>query len=242
VAATTKGVYVRTVPLKTEKLTEISLESLNKYRQKHLKSVRERISDFRGMRIRNGERIFYELCYCILTPQSKGMACDKVVAGLVSKGVLDDPFARREELEDELKNVRFWRKKTEYLNKARKRFFKVDSDLAKEISHMEGEFDHARDLRNWLRAELRGMGIGMKEASHFLRNIGYGEGLAIIDRHVLKCMGELHFLIEEPIALNSDKDYLRAEELISDFSIKSKIPLEELDLLFWSAKTGYIFK
>lgn len=89
---------------------------------------------------------------------------------------------------------------------------------------------------------MRGMGVGMKEASHFLRNVGYGEDLAIIDRHILRCLRDLDVIGREDEVLKSEAHYLELEELISRFASEIGLPMEELDLVLWSAGTGYIFK
>ena len=80
----------------------------------------------------------------------------------------------------------------------------------------------------------------MKEASHFLRNIGKGENLAILDRHVLKNLIRLQ-VIDYPKTL-SKRVYLEIEDKMKDFSNKVSIPLAHLDLLLWSLETGEVFK
>jgi N-glycosylase/DNA lyase len=83
-------------------------------------------------------------------------------------------------------------------------------------------------------------GLGMKESSHFLRNIGY-EGLAILDRHILK---HLHLcgLYDSVPKISTKNQYLAIERDFLDFSKDIGIPLDELDLLFWSYETGEILK
>ncbi|MFQ5800659.1 MAG: DNA lyase [Candidatus Hydrothermarchaeales archaeon] len=235
--------YTPTTPLPTSKLHKLDIEVLRNYRERHRDSIIKRLGEFGALKSEGRERIFCELCYCILTPQSTGLICDRAVADLERRGVLRDPISRRMELEEIVKKARFWRKKSRYIIKAWERFVSNEEhDIAYELSARDKEFGDNRKLRNWLRRKMKGMGIGMKEASHFLRNVGYGEGLAILDRHIMGCLNELGVLNEGDMILRSEKDYLRMEECMSDFSSISGLPLEELDLLFWSAKTGYIFK
>ena len=83
--------------------------------------------------------------------------------------------------------------------------------------------------------------MGYKEASHFLRNIGMGERLAILDRHILKNLVLLGVLDEVPMSMNANR-YLEIEKRLLDYSDKIKIPADHLDLLLWYKETGEIFK
>lgn len=84
-------------------------------------------------------------------------------------------------------------------------------------------------------------GMGYKEASHFLRNIGLADDLAILDRHILKNLKIFGIIEEIPKSL-SKKKYLEIEEKMRNLANEVNIPLSHLDLLFWSKETGEIFK
>jgi N-glycosylase/DNA lyase len=83
--------------------------------------------------------------------------------------------------------------------------------------------------------------MGYKEASHFLRNIGFADDLAILDRHILKNLKIFGIIEEIPKSL-SKKKYLEIEEKMRNLANEVNIPLSHLDLLFWSKETGEIFK
>ena len=83
--------------------------------------------------------------------------------------------------------------------------------------------------------------MGYKEASHFLRNIGLGKDLAILDRHILRNLQNLGVINEIPKTLSKNK-YLEIEEKMRVFSKNIGIPLDHLDLLLWFKQTGRIFK
>ena len=84
-------------------------------------------------------------------------------------------------------------------------------------------------------------GIGYKEASHFLRNIGLGKDIAILDRHILKNLKRYGVISRVPLSIPA-KSYLNIEERARAFASMIGISLGELDLLFWSRETGEIFK
>lgn len=94
-------------------------------------------------------------------------------------------------------------------------------------------------MREWLVGKV--LGIGMKEASHFLRNIGLGKDLAILDRHILINLKEYDVIKEIPRYITR-KVYIDIEDKMKKFSKLMSIPMDELDLLFWSKETGMIFK
>jgi len=96
------------------------------------------------------------------------------------------------------------------------------------------------ERRDWLVSEKRIKGLGYKEASHFLRNVGF-RGYAILDKHVLQCMFELQ-LIDEPKPPSSRKRYLDVEQKLREFARKVRIDFDELDLVLWSLRTGEVLK
>ena len=53
-------------------------------------------------------------------------------------------------------------------------------------------------------------GLGMKEASHFLRNVGRGKTIAILDRHILKNLKKYGAIDGVPTSLTK-KRYLEIE-------------------------------
>ncbi len=85
------------------------------------------------------------------------------------------------------------------------------------------------------------MGLGYKEASHFLRNIGWGDELAILDRHILKNLRLLGVISQTPASLSKHK-YLQIENSLKDLAGHIRISPARLDLIFWCKETGEIFK
>ena len=84
------------------------------------------------------------------------------------------------------------------------------------------------------------MGLGYKEASHFLRNVGF-RGYAILDKHVLNCLAELK-IIDDPKPPSTRSKYLTVEEKLRQFASEIDIDFDEMDLVLWSIKTGEILK
>lgn len=101
-------------------------------------------------------------------------------------------------------------------------------------------FDNPLERRDWLVKEKRIKGLGYKEASHFLRNIGL-KGYAILDKHILRSLAELK-IIDDPKPPNTRLRYLTIEEKLKNLAHRLEIDFDELDLVLWSLKTGEILK
>lgn len=101
-------------------------------------------------------------------------------------------------------------------------------------------FGNDLERRDWLVKEKRIKGLGYKEASHFLRNIGL-KGYAILDKHILRSLAELGF-IDEPTPPNTRTKYLAIENKLKEFAQQVEIDFDEMDLVLWSLKTGEILK
>jgi N-glycosylase/DNA lyase len=170
-----------------------------------------------------------------LTPQSKAKNVDKAIKNLLKNNILFS--GNKEKIMKELVNsgVRFHKNKAKYILEARKLFSNNGKmDIKKKLV---GE--NVYDKREWLVKNIKG--LGYKEASHFLRNIGLGFDLAILDRHIMKNLVKYAVIDEIPECI-SKKCYLSLEERMKKFSKKVNIPIADLDLLFWSEETGEIFK
>ena len=196
--------------------------------------IRSRINDFREL-WENGDEdeIFNELTFCLFTPQSKAKVCWETVEKLREKGMIER--GEKSEIAEEIKKVRFRHNKSSYLVEARENFLEEDFSLREKLK----EFEDAKEAREWIIDNVKG--LGYKESSHFLRNIGYTQDLAILDRHILKNLEELDVIEEEPTTLTKKK-YLKIEEKMKKFSEEVGIPLGHLDLVLWHEETGHIFK
>ena len=198
--------------------------------------IERRLKEFKELfENSNDDRIFAELIFCLLTPQSKAKICWKAVENLMEKDLLI--HGSYEQVLRELKGVRFKRNKAKYIIEARKTFTRENEIRIKSVI---SSFSDSKKAREWLVKNVKGMGY--KEASHFLRNIGFGEDLAILDRHILKNLRLLRVIEDIPKKTLTKKRYMEIENKMREFSRDIGIPLSHLDLLFWSKETGEIFK
>jgi N-glycosylase/DNA lyase len=210
------------------------MEDLLKAYQEKKTKIKERLLEFEEVWKESDERIFEEMSFCFCTPQSSARLCFAAVDFLAKSGML--LRADEKKISHYLEGVRFPENKSRYIIEARRQFTDRFGRLRiKERLHHHNPLV----LREWLVKNVKG--FGYKEAGHFLRNIGMGGNLAILDRHILKNMVKYGIIKEVPKTLTRKK-YLELEEKLRKFSKKAGIPLAELDLLFWSQETGEIFK
>jgi len=194
-----------------------------------------RLKDFKRIwKEGSEEEIFIELVFCILTPQSKAKLCWLAVKNMSDKNLLLKGNKNR--IAEELNIARFKNKKAEYIVEARKLFSSKGRIFIK--SKLK-QFSDAYTAREWLVGNVKG--ISYKEASHFLRNIGLGENLAILDRHILKNLKSLGVIQKIPDSLSRSM-YYDIERRMEKFSEKINIPVSHLDLAMWHKETGEVFK
>lgn len=200
---------------------------------KRKKVIKQRLKDFQEVWKNSDKKIFKELCFCICTSQSKAVNCDKAIRSLVKKGILFK--GNQDSIRAGLKAVRFPNNKTRFIIEARDLFTEGNSiKIKKRINE-----DDILATRRWFLKNVKG--LGPKEASHFLRNIGFGKDLAILDVHILRNMLKYKVIKKHPKTL-TEKKYILLEKKLKAFAEKINIPMDELDLLFWSRETGEVFK
>jgi N-glycosylase/DNA lyase len=198
--------------------------------------IRERLNKFKEIWREGDEHdVFTELVFCLLTLQSKARSCDTAVGCLLRKDLLIRESSSK--IARELKGrTRFHNNKASYIVHARKKFTRNGTISIKSCIASLGD---PKEVREWLVSNVKG--LGYKEASHFLRNIGFGEDLAILDRHILKNLLLLGIIQDMPDSISKIK-YHEIEEQMREFSNSINIPLAHLDLLLWYKETGEIFK
>lgn len=204
------------------------LEEMTRIYENRRDAIRIRLDEFSHV---PSSEYFYELVYCLLTPQSSALHAERTVAHLRAaefdmRDIDPEPFLRQKE-----NYIRFHKTKTRHLIKLKNQFPLIATKLMETITSFE--------LREWLVKNVTG--LGYKEATHFLRNIGKNDGLAILDRHILRTLKRLGVIHSISKSI-SRKKYIRIEQRFAEFSNHIDISLDELDLLFWSIETGEIRK
>ncbi len=198
-------------------------------------AIRARLAEFREVGRRSDEALFEELCFCLLAIQTKARVADAAVRDMAHRRLLWEGDARA--IAAILRRrVRFHNHKAAYIVAARRRFL---GEGRASLRAALNRFDSPKEARAWLVAEVDG--LGLKEASHFLRNIGRGEDLAILDRHILRNL-VLHRVIGRVPRSLTSRRYLEIESKMARFAESLGISVGVLDLVLWSRETGEVFK
>ena len=174
----------------------------------------------------NREQLFEELAFCLLTPQSKARSADQSIKALKEHDLLLN--GTPEQLEPHLKRIRFHITKAQRIVEAREKF-----------QNFKFNFSNIEELRHKIVQTFKG--LGYKEASHYLRNIGHGRDLAILDRHILKNLVNMNLIEEIPKTL-TPKKYFEIENTMKIFCKNNEMNMGHIDLILWSTETGEMFK
>jgi len=198
--------------------------------------IKSRLEDFKEVWMDgNNEDIHVELSFCILTPQSKARNAWSAITKLRDSGLLYR--GDEEEIVEYLNVVRFKNTKAKNLVVVREQMKDSLGELiTKDFFSILGD---VFEVREWIVKHIRGM--AHKEASHFLRNIGFGDEIAILDRHILKNLVLLGVIDEIPKTITA-KRYKDIEGKMLKYCKKIDLPMDEFDLLLWYLETGEIFK
>lgn len=206
------------------------IELIEKVRQLEKTEVNDiitkRLAEFESFKTKSENEWFSELCFCILTANAK-----QKTGAIIQNQIHFEGFKTLSE--ETLANLiklnkhRFHNNKAKYIVMARE--FANIKTIIKDKTELEA--------REFLVENVKG--LGMKEASHFLRNTG-GQNLAILDRHILSLLAE-HKIIEKPKTLTPQL-YKQIEQKFTELASTLRMSLAKLDLFLWYMKTGEVLK
>lgn len=180
------------------------------------------------------ERLWEELVFCIFTAGASarmGLGSIEAVRHLLACGT-------HEELAAALQSKhRYPNSRSGYIVVTRAY---LEDDCRMRLRERLENFEDPIERRDWLARTREIKGLGYKESSHFLRNVGY-RGYAILDKHILRCLSEVGVL-DSPQPPSTRARYLSTEERLRRFADDLGVDFDELDLVLWSMKTGEILK
>jgi len=215
----------------------VTIDRLRAAHAARRKEIRHRLREFREVWVAGSDaRLWEELVYCIFTAGASakmGMRAVMAVRPLLEDGT-------REELTYALTQppaYRFHNVRAAHVVKTRNYLRESFSmRLRAQLKRIRNPFER----RDWLAKNPGITGLGYKEASHFLRNIGY-RGYGILDKHIVRSLNELG-VVDSPKPPTTRKRYLETEKSMRDFADEVGIDFDELDLALWSMKTGEVLK
>lgn len=213
----------------------VNVESIRAAHRERRADIQQRLAEFAEVwRTATDERLWEELVFCIFTAGASarmGLRSVEAVRPLLAAG-------SHEELANALTGKhRYPRSRSGYIVVTREH---LSDTCGMRLRERLASFSDPVERRDWL-ARTRGIkGLGYKEASHYLRNVGF-RGYAILDKHILRSLAEMG-VVESPDPPATRARYLATEEKLRRFARQVRIDFDELDLVLWSMKTGEILK
>lgn len=192
------------------------------------KIIDSRLKEFKSLHRKSNQKWFSELCFCLLTANWKAQGSIDIQKELGHEGFLSHDEKKLQKYLKK-KGHRFHPQRAERICLARR--YRNIKDIISKIKSDEKK-------REWLVEHVKG--LGYKEASHFLRNVGY-DNLAIVDRHILRVLHDNRYLKDIPKTITK-KRYLEIEQILADIATSAKMTQSELDLYLWFMKTGKVLK
>ena len=213
----------------------VTVEKIKAAHRARRAEIRARLAEFDEVwRAASDEMLWEELVFCIFTAGASarmGLRSVEAVRDLLASGT-------HEELAGVLQSKhRYPNSRSGYIVVTREY---LEGDCRMRLRERLEGFSDPVARRDWLARERGIKGLGYKEASHFLRNVGL-RGYAILDKHILRCLAEIG-VIETPQPPSTRARYLATEERLRGFARDVAIDFDELDLVLWSMKTGEILK
>ena len=213
----------------------ITIENIRAAHAERRAEIRQRLSEFKAIGAHGTDLdLWAEMVFCFFTggcSARMGLNSLEAVKPLLMSG-------EQAELAAALTGVhRYPNARSRYIVESRTF---LEKHCGMKLRNMLQDFDCSLARRDWLVKEKGIKGLGYKEASHYLRNIGFS-GYAILDKHVLNCLAELK-IIDDPKPPNTRARYLTVEEKLRQLTVMTQIDFDELDLVLWSMKTGVILK
>lgn len=204
------------------------IDTINELKQSEIKQVIDtRLDEFSQFQDGTKEQIFSELCFCVMTANCGAEKCIEIHEQIG----LDFAELTKEDITKKFRELgyRFPNVRSQYIASNQEKIDDIKNSLK--------EYEDESELRKWIVKNIKG--LGYKEGSHFLRNIGF-KNLAIIDFHIVDLLVKYGF-VEKPKTMTKRK-YLEIEEILKEIGTKVNLNMAELDLYLWYMETGKVLK
>ncbi len=214
---------------------QATIELIRDIHKQRLEEIQSRLGEFDEIRKSGTDlKLWEEMVFCFFTggcSAKMGLRSLEAVKGHLASGDFETI------MNSLVGKHRYPRARARYVIESRTF---LEAHCSMQIRKELEAFDDNFARRDWLVQEKGIKGLGYKEASHYLRNIGF-KGYAILDKHVLRCLEELE-VIDDPKPPTTRKKYLGIEEKFKSFANELGIDFDEMDFVLWSMKTGEILK
>lgn len=203
--------------------------------------ITERIAANRRTVVRKNADLRYELVACLLGSQVRAESADAALDRLCKASLLTDK--RWQVTDDDFESEVGAILADLHTNVSQRSSYRFPQMRARQLAQMRKTLQ-AKPLSERLPPEgpikeiranlVRDMpGIGPKQASMFLRNIGMSYDIAILDVHVLAFFQRLGLLPKYGVELSTLKRYEQTEVIASQYAAECGHPVGFIDWAIW---------
>ena len=192
------------------------------------------------------EELWYELAACILGSRVPFELSAEAIRHLRLMGLMEIERSLHDPLEFERKSAKALSQRFFYSReRSNWQSYPFPFARATQLRHsLEAIYYGGGSIRDILthcengeKARLKliaiATGIGPKQASLFLRNIGYTDELAILDTHVLRYIKWIGMPVEQPIQVYNIKKYSHVEKLFRSLAQQMGFSVAHYDIAVW---------
>jgi len=193
-------------------------------------------------------KLWQELCLCILSSNVPYELAQSAFFHLIDIGYLSlmwigktknsqkmianelcQPIYLPRRLDGSYRKYRFPHTRSENIYQAARKVSLEEAWLSNLLSESTSE----TATRDFLVANISG--LGLKQASHFLRNIRYSNQLAIIDSHIISFLIEIDAVPQKNVKTITRKTYLKLESVLQGICDQHNLDLSIFDMAIWKS-------
>ncbi len=198
--------------------------------------------------IKSETNLLSELVLCILSSQEKYEVALAAIKSLRKKNVLRIPKCKsdfkeiKSQIKGTLKNpvhfkfnekdcsrrLRFFAKKGTYIINTLENIYLNDLTITEILNQKDCIQETRKNIIYYT------FGLGPKQASMFLRNIGYHSEFAILDKHVIDYMRIMGLTRLSAVNFSSMASYQEIETKLKSYAATHNVNLLHLDLAIWT--------
>lgn len=198
--------------------------------------------------VRSEKKLLAELALCILSSQEKYEVALAMIKKMRKQDILRVPVNKKElrAIKSEIKHtikkpvafkfnnqkyerrLRFGEKKANYITDTIENIYLNNLTIKNILNQSESIQDARRIIMDY------SIGLGPKQASMFLRNIGYYEDFAILDKHVIEYMNLMGLINKREASFSSISLYQEVEMKLKTYADSYNVSLFHLDLGIWT--------
>lgn len=197
--------------------------------------------------VRSEEKLLSELVLCILSSQDKyeialaavkELRLKKILQKVITatntveirhniETILHYPIAFESTGKTYKRRLRFFVKKTNYIVLTLENIYLKGLTIRKILNQDSSAVEPRKKIMK------HSYGLGPKQASMFLRNIGYNTDLAVLDKHVIDYMKLVGLISSSITTISSYSTYIKTEKKLQFYSKHLNLSLFHLDLAIW---------